>query len=99
MYVVELFLPIGGAATEVELTKLRVLLTEKFGGVTAFTRSPAQGAWRAPHSGHVEKDDIIIVEVMTETLDRNWWSALKADLERSLKQTEILIRAHEGQYL
>jgi len=96
MYVVELFLPAGGAATDVELTKLRVLLTEKFGGVTAFARAPAQGAWRTPGTGRVEQDNIIIVEVMTETLDREWWAKLKAELERDLKQKQILIREHEA---
>jgi hypothetical protein len=99
MSVVELFLPVGGAASAIELTKLRVLLTEKFGGVTAFTRAPAKGTWRVPHTGQVENDDIVVVEVMTETLDRHWWRELKAILEHSLKQSEILIRAHEGQYM
>jgi hypothetical protein len=99
MHVVEIFLPTGGAALEAELTKLRVVLTEKFGGLTAFTRAPAQGAWRAAGSAHVEQDDVIVVEVMCESLDRAWWAKLKRELETSLKQKEILIRAHQSQTL
>lgn len=99
MHIVEIFLPTGGAALEAELAKLRVLLTDEFGGFTAFARSPAQGAWRAPHSGHVEHDDLIVVEVMTETLDTHWWANLRDELEAVLKQKEILIRAHKAEKL
>jgi hypothetical protein len=99
MHIVEIFLPTGGAALDAELSKLRVVLTEQFGGFTAFTRAPAQGAWRAPHTGQIEHDELIVVEVMTETLDRAWWAHMRADLESALKQKEILIRAHEVQKL
>lgn len=99
MHVVEIFLPAGGAALDAELTKLRVVLTQKFGGFTAFTRAPAQGAWRAPGSGHIEQDDVIVIEVMCEELDRSWWAMLKRELEEALKQQEILIRAHKAKML
>jgi hypothetical protein len=99
MHVVEIFLPTGGAALEAELTKLRVLLMAEFGGFTAFSRAPAQGAWRAPGSGQVEQDDVIVVEVMCEALDRAWWAKLKTDLEQTLKQQDLLIRAHTVQKL
>jgi hypothetical protein len=99
MHIVEIFLPTGGAALEAELSKLRVVLTQKFGGFTAFTRAPAQGAWRAPLTGQIEHDELIVVEVMTDELDRAWWSEQRAELERALKQKEILIRAHEVQKL
>jgi hypothetical protein len=99
MHIVEIFLPARGAALEAELSKLRVLLTEKFGGFTAFTRAPAHGAWRAPHTGRIEHDELIVVEVMTDALDRAWWSSLRGELESALEQKEILMRAHPVQKL
>jgi hypothetical protein len=99
MHVVEIFLPAADAPIEAELKKLRATLTEKFGGFTAFTRAPAQGAWRAPHTGHVEHDKLIIVEVMTEQIDRPWWRRLRNELEIALRQEEILIRAHVAEHL
>jgi hypothetical protein len=35
-------------------------LTAKFGGVTSFSRAPAQGRWRDP--GGTEHDEIIVTE-------------------------------------
>ena len=42
-------------------------LTEKFGGVTSFTRSPAEGRWKQDES--TNHDDIVVIEVMTDELD------------------------------
>jgi hypothetical protein len=39
-------------------------LTEKFGGVTGFTRSPAEGRWK--QDGSTTHDDIVVIEVMTD---------------------------------
>jgi hypothetical protein len=99
MHVVEIFLPTGGAGMEAELTKLRATLTDKFGGVTAFTRAPAHGAWRAPHTAHVQHDELIVIEIMTEAIDPAWWGQLREKLEAALKQEEILIRAHAAEQL
>jgi hypothetical protein len=42
----------------------------------------------------VETDEVVILEVMAETLDRAWWAGLRQRLERDLDQQEVLIRAH-----
>jgi hypothetical protein len=100
MYVVEIFIPVSGKGNSVEeLAHLIALLTGHFGGATAFTRSPAQGAWQAPTEGSVERDDIVVVETMAETLDKTWWRVLCEELELKLDQKEILVRAHEIQRL
>ena len=67
-------------------------LTDKFGGATAFTRSPAEGFWETPEGG-LQRDDVIVVEVMVETSDAAWWAGYKAQLEARFKQDTVLIRA------
>jgi len=78
---------------------LRQELTERFGGVTAFVQSPAQGLWKDRQSGTTAHDDMILVEVMVETLDRRWWKAYRTRLEQSFAQDEIVIRAIDCQRL
>ena len=67
-------------------------LTEAFGGVTAYLRSPAEGAWQA-EGGAVNKDDVVIYEVLTPTLDRAWWKEYGEELAQRFRQKEMMIRA------
>lgn len=71
---------------------IRSELTESFGGVTAYLHSPAKGAW-LDASGHLERDDMILVEVMAADLDRHWWGDYRARLERMFQQDRVLVRA------
>lgn len=66
-------------------------LAEQFGGVTAYQRAPARGAWK--DEGEVSYDDVIVFEVMVEQLDREWWAAYRSELERQFAQEEVLARA------
>ena len=95
MHVVEIFLPLkrrdGSPQPDGLFARLRAELVERFGGLTAFTRAPAVGLWE--DDGEVERDEIVIFEVIAEDIDRDWWRALKARLERDFAQDEILIRA------
>jgi hypothetical protein len=77
--------------------KVRRELTERFGGLTAFTRAPAEGLWR--DEGRTERDDIVVLEVMADELDRSWWSGYRADLEARFMQDEIVIRAQSFERL
>ena len=70
----------------------RAELVEEFDGVTAYLRSPAQGAWTAT-DGRVELDEMVMVEVFTETFDRGWWRTYAAKLAERFRQEEIHIRA------
>ena len=69
MHVIEIFLPLqrnDGSPQPRELFgKVRKELIEKFGGLTAYSRAPAEGLWERDE-GSVDKDAIVIFEVMAE---------------------------------
>jgi len=94
MHLIEIFLPLhdnqGSPFGPELLDRVRDDLTERFGGVTAFTRSPAQGTYDS--GDDIQNDDIVVVEVMTEQLDRKWWASYREKLEQDLSQKEIFIR-------
>ena len=91
-WLVQLLLPVVDRQKTYE-TVLRNL-TDRFGGATAYTRAPAAGLWKNP-SDRTERDDIIVVEVMVDSLDRAWWGAFRRRLEKRLRQKQIVVRAHE----
>lgn len=91
MYLVEILIPANGG--EDELRRLRDELTERFGGVTIFSRSPAVGLWKERTSSRPERDDIIVLEVMTEELERDWWRGYRGTLESRLGEELIVIRS------
>ena len=68
-------------------------LTQRFGGMTAYARAPAKGEWR-PAPGETVHDDIVVYEVMVETLERDWWSAYRRLLEQRFDQEELVVRTH-----
>jgi hypothetical protein len=72
-------------------------LTEKFGGVTSFTRSPAEGRWKSGQS--TERDDIAVIEVMAETVERDYWAEMRRRLEDKFKQDEVIIRCQRTETL
>jgi hypothetical protein len=72
--------------------RVRGELTERFGGVTAYSRSPATGLWKTPDD-EIERDQVIMIEVIVEVFDRDWWAAYREQLERRFGQEEILARA------
>ena len=67
-------------------------LLERFGGVTAYQRAPAQGLWKTDE-GEVARDEVVIFEVMVGDLDRAWWGGYRQTLETRFRQDVILIRA------
>jgi hypothetical protein len=93
---IEILLPLndnaGNPQPKEAFVDLRRLLIERFGGLTAFSRSPADGLW-AESEQHVHHDAIVVFEVMADYLDRTWWSALRKRLEDQLGQEKIVIRA------
>jgi hypothetical protein len=70
---------------------VRETLTNKFGGLTAFARAPAEGSEKTQSS--VRSDELIVFEVMVEELDRCWWSDYRRAMEVKFEQDRILIRA------
>jgi hypothetical protein len=91
MRLVEILLPITWQ-TRAELERLMTQLTDRFGGATAFVRSPGEGLWQDESS--IVRDEVVVVEVMCETIDHAWWRRLREDLETRLGEKEIVVRAH-----
>lgn len=67
-------------------------LTERFGGVTAYSRAPAAGLWKE-EPGRTERDDIVVYEVMVDALETAWWAEYRRALERRFAQEELVVRA------
>jgi hypothetical protein len=40
------------------------------------------------------RDDLIIYEVMAESIDAEWWERYRETLEKLFKQEQILVRSH-----
>ena len=72
-------------------------LTGRFGGVTNYVRSPAEGRWKTANK--VEHDEIIVMEVMVDEIDRPYWLDLRGRLERELEQAEIVIRCQRMDFI
>ena len=103
MHLVQILLPVydneGNELPQVEFRRVSSELSHRFGGVTAFTRAPAEGVWKEPTTERPTHDDIVVVEVMVEELDRGWWKDYRRDLERRFKQEEVVIRAQAMEQL
>jgi hypothetical protein len=92
---IQLLLPASPAAAAdglSPLTQTRRELADRFSGLTAYLRSPAKGWWTAP-DGHTEQDDVVMVEVVTETFDRAWWRSYADMLAARFDQDAIQVRA------
>lgn len=98
MFVVELFLPLqtsdGEPVPATTFDRIKSELTDRFGGVTAFLRSPADGAWK-PSKGSVVHDQVAIFEVMVNDVDTAWWHDYRRSLEVELQQERILARLYQ----
>jgi hypothetical protein len=94
MHLIQTLLPLvgddGQPFAPEQYDRLAQELTEKFGGVTSFTRSPAEGRWK--QGKDTEHDEIVVIEVMAEELDRDWWSGLRERLMRDFGQDDVVIR-------
>ena len=94
MRLVQLFLPLRDPAGQpfptAAFARVRCELVERFGGVTAFQRSPAVGLWQ-DDEGEVQRDEVLLFEVFCEEPDRDWWRAYRAKLAERFEQDEILV--------
>ena len=94
---VQILLPIhdrdGTPLPKEVFARVRVELTERFGGVTAYSRSPATGLWKRDDDDEIERDQVIMVEVVVDAFDRDWWIAYREQLEQRFGQEEVLTRA------
>jgi hypothetical protein len=95
MHLVQILLPIddraGNALPSALFREVRRDLVARFGGLTTYTRAPAKGLWN--EGSGVDRDDIVVYEVMVTDLDRVWWSQYRTALAQRFDQEELLVRA------
>jgi len=95
MYLIQLLLPLHDnrkQAFPVEhFNAVRTELTRRFGGVTAFLRAPAHGLWEEDRE--INRDDVVMFEIITESLENEWWREYRIHLQQLFKQKEVLIWA------
>ena len=96
MHLVQILLPLldndGNPFPHETYREVTRVLTERFGGVTAYTRAPAEGRWQ-DDGGREKRDEIVVLENMVDAVDRGWWSEYRRKLETSFRQDEIVLRA------
>jgi hypothetical protein len=83
MHLIQILLPLydpqGELVPRPRFETLARLLTDRFGGVTSYTGAPAEGRWKA---GEVtERDTVVMLEVMTDSIDGTWWRQLREQLQ------------------
>ena len=95
-FIIQLILPVydnnGKAFPQAMIKRVRAELTDKFGGVTAYTRAPAEGTWEDA-AGRTRRDDVITIDVMADTLDREWWQSYAAELAERFTQEALVVTA------
>lgn len=96
MHLVQLLLPLyhndGRPQEKRNFALVREELTSRFGGLTAWTRAPAEGLWEE-EPGERTRDDVVVHEVMVEELDADWWGAYRRTLEERFAQEAVVVRA------
>ncbi|HYE48105.1 MAG TPA: hypothetical protein VEB20_00830 [Azospirillaceae bacterium] len=101
MHLVQILLPLydndGRPQPRDAFARVRTELAERYDGLTAYTRAPAEGLWRS--EGETARDDVVLFEVMVPELDAAWWRAYGRDLAARFRQEVVLIRAHPVQVL
>ena len=97
MKLVQILLPMrdnhGRRFSNALVAQVRNELVKRFGGLTAYSRSPAHGVWKSGRS--TKLDDIVVLEVMTSSVNRAWWKTYRRQLERSFRQDEIVVRVQD----
>lgn len=102
MYLIQILLPLydndGMRFPKDRYDEVRDEMIRRFGGLTAYARTPVSGLWQ-PAPGETLHDDLVIYEVMAETLDTRWWQEYRKDLEARFRQQELVVRAYPVQIL
>ena len=100
-HLIQILLPLrdnqGNKFPDADFERIQKVLADQFGGLTAYGRAPAEGVWA--QGGKKWRDDILVVEVMAGELDVGWWRSFRRDLEKTLRQEQLVIRAHSLQVL
>ena len=101
MFLVQILLPVFDNAerriAQREFHAVKEELTAKFEGLTAYSRSTADGFWGKGKA--TKRDEIVIYEVMVPSIRKKWWRKYRAKLEKRFRQDVILIRSQEVEAL
>jgi hypothetical protein len=96
MFLIQILLPTRDSTGEpvavAKLRETRAEIVSQFGGLTAYVRAPAAGAWTSP-AGTIEEDDVVMVEILADTFDRQWWRDYAEVLKHRFAQESIHVRA------
>ena len=96
MYLIQLLLPLHDNDKQPfpiqHFDTVRRTLTERFGGVTAFLRSPAVGLWKEG-ADELTHDEVVMFEVLSSDLDHAWWARYRIELQDKFLQDELLVWA------
>ena len=96
-HLVQILLPLrdnsGQPIDHAAFIAVRDELTERFSGVTGYLQAPAEGVWKDDPSGEVQHEEIVVMEVMVEDLDRAWWRDYRERLRKRFRQEELVVRA------
>ena len=102
MHLIQLLLPLydndGRPLSKDLFRTVAAELTNRFGGLTAYTRAPAEGRWKEDKDT-TARDDIVIYEVMADRVDRDWWKKYRSELEARFRQEHVVVRAQEVEML
>ena len=94
MYLIQILLPLYDNRSRrfgsLLYRQVKMTLSERFHGLTAYSRAAAEGLWRVGKS--VKRDDIVVYEVMTETFNARWWKQYRQALEKTFHQESIVVR-------
>jgi hypothetical protein len=98
MHVVQILLPLtdneGRPHPRRIFDDIKIDLTRRFKGLTAYSRAPAEGLWKPRKGTH--RDDIVVYEVMVPSFRLQWWKKYRLYLEKLLRQESIVIRAQKS---
>jgi hypothetical protein len=95
---VTILLPASSTTFDIDFAavheKTKRELVKIFGGLTRYTQNPAEGLWKNRRDS-TERDTMVVYEVMTSKLDKQWWRHYRKRLEARFKQQEIVIRSQK----
>ncbi len=98
MQLVQILLPLrdskGRGFPKRHYDEVATAITDRFGGVTAYTRTPAEGRWKEGEKP-VSEDEVVVFEVMVAEIDATWWRAYRVSLQKKFKQKSVIIRAQD----
>ncbi|MGI8604942.1 MAG: hypothetical protein ACR2OZ_18380 [Verrucomicrobiales bacterium] len=92
----ELYVPLcyndGRVVESEKLTHLKKRLVDQFGGLTHFPQE-SEGLWKI--GAHTFRDKIVILRVIADHDQQDYFSELKAEVEREWAQEDFLIITRE----